>query len=350
MENRQLGGFGFLIANAAMFANGLIAHRYGNTPMARNAGIGRMTSAGLWSVNASILAKYGSQPVPEQQARLEHKLAAYLHKAGVPLSVEELKQADAETQRGWFHTLEGFLYDHPIECGNAYYAVASTGYGVSGYLRHKDGNRKEGLANLGVTALSMTGALASILIPERTPEQIKKQGQEGTLWGKIQQHPLGYVRWIFLGVDALAGLEAVGEFRSARKLPKGEPYRPWQLTMAGLSIAAMGAAVVSDWLTSGSKKASGEPAVRDAAQQALETAAAQHLATLPPAQRAELAMATASYLVKQHELRFSDRDPVQVAKEILQKVEAAVAQHGVAAVGAHTQRLAAALPVEGRGA
>lgn len=343
MENRQLGGIGFLIANAAMFANGLIAHTFANTPQSRKAGLGRMGSSALWAGNAMILAKYGDEPVAHQQQRLEEKLAAYLHAHGVPLDVAEIKKADAHTQRGYFRKLEDFLYSYPIEAGNAYYATASLGYGVSGHLRRQDGNTQAGNANIGVTALSMTGALASILIPERTPEQVKQQGQEGTLWGSIQKHPLGYVRWIFLGVDALAGMEALGEYKSARNMARNDPYRKWQFTMAGLSVLAMGTAMVSDWLTSGSKKAGGSPEARSAAQQALETHAAAQLASLPAGEQATMAKVVAQYLVAQPELRFVDRDADQLARELLQKLHT-LGNAQPAPAHLHTERLAGAGP------
>ena len=270
---------------------------------------------------------------------MEQKLAAYLQSQEVPLDQESLKKADLEAHRHWYQKLEDFLYANPIEAGNAYYAVASAGYGVSGYLRRQDGNREAGNANLGVTGLSVIGALSSILIPERTPEQIKKRGEEGTLWGKVQEHPLGYVRWAFLGVDALAAYEAIGEYHAAKQLPKGDRYRPWQFTMAGLSVVAMVTSMVSDWLTSGSKKAGGSAEERSAAQQALEEAAAHQLMTLPPAERTALAKATAHYLVAQPELRFIDRDPDQLAQEMLQKIETRIAAKPE--IGEHTKRIAA---------
>ena len=99
MENRQLGGIGFLVGNGALFANGLIAHLKANTPESRKAGLGRMGSAIGWAGGAAILARYGDRPVEKQLDRLQEKLAAHLQKQGVPLNEQELRQANAETQR-----------------------------------------------------------------------------------------------------------------------------------------------------------------------------------------------------------------------------------------------------------
>lgn len=322
MDNRQLGGLGFLVGNTALFANGLIAHLHANTPQSRKAGVGRMAASAVWGVSSLFLVKYGDRPVEAQQARLQEKLAGYLQQAGVPLDAETLRKADAQTRHGWFSKLEDFFYAHPIECGNAYYAAGATGFAVSGRLRRSDGNQRAGNANIGVGALSLAGAFASILIPEKTPEQIEAQGQTGTVWGNIQKHPLGYVRWLFLAADAMAGLEAVGEFQAAKKMAVGTHYRPWQFAMAGLSAAAMVTTLASDWLTSGSKKAGGTPKARAAAQETLLHEAASHIAALPEAQQQQLTQTLARYLVQQHELRFQDRNPQQLAAELLQQVHA----------------------------
>ena len=320
MEQRQLGGIGFLIGNTALFANGLIANRFANTPESRKAGAGRMVSSAMWGASGAFLAKYGDRSVADQQSRLEEKLAHFLKGEGVPLDAATLRKADKDAQHGWFKKLEDFFYAHPIECTNAYYALASTGFAISGALRRKDGNIKAGNANLGVSALYLAGALASIIIPEKTPEQIEAKGQTGTLLGNIQKHPLGYVRWLFLAADSMAGLEAVGEYQSAKKLPHGDSYRSWQFGMSGLSAVAMVTTLISDWLTSGSKKAGGKPEERDAAQAQMIAEAAKHIAALPSAKRSALAQEVANYLAHQPELRFNDVNSQKLETILTRKI------------------------------
>jgi hypothetical protein len=351
MEQRQLGGIGFLIGNTALFANGLIANRFANTPESRKAGAGRMASSAMWGASGLFLAKYGDRPAHAQQARLEEKLAEFLKESGVPLDAATLHKADEHTRHGWFKKVEDFFYAHPIECTNAYYALAATGFAVSGALRHKDGNIKAGNANLGVSALILSGALASIIIPEKTPEQIEAKGQTGTLWGNIQKHPLGYVRWLFLGADAMAGLEAVGEYQAAKKLPHGDAYRPWQFSMAGLSVVAMVTTLISDWLTSGSKKAGGTPEQRSAAQQHMIDEAANHLAKLPPAEREALAHKVAAYLSHQPELRFNDILPQKLEATLLKEANQFAEPPGKPAkevLGEHTRHVVQAAPSVGQ--
>ena len=321
MQDRQLGGIGFIIGNTALFLNGLIASLYANTPESRKAGAARMISSGMWATSGGFLAKYGDRPVAAQEDRLEHKLAAFLHQSGAPLDAASLRRANAETHQGWFRKLEDFFYAHPIECTNAYYSAASAGFAFSGSQRRHDGNMLAGNANIATSALATSGALASIIIPEKTPEQIAAQGQQGTLWGKIQQAPLSYVKWLFLGADAMAGVESLGEYAAAGKVPHGHPYRSWQFTMAALSAVAMGSNLVGDWLTSGSKKAGGTPQERDAAQHMVLQHAAQHLASLPYEQQMGLTKMVAVYLTQQHELRFQDQSADKIADHLLQQIQ-----------------------------
>ncbi len=348
MEKRQLGGIGFLVCNAALFTNGLIAHLMGATSESRQAGSGRMASALLWSGSGFFLAKYGDRSVDAQQARLEEKLADYLRKEGVPLDAATLRKADHAARHGWFKKIEDFFYAHPIECENAYNALAATGFAVSGALRLRDGDVQAGKANLGQSALMLVGALATIIIPEKTPAQIAAKGQSGTLWGKVQQKPLAYTRGLLVAGDLMNGFQARGEYRAAMQLPQGDRYRKGLFAMSGLSVAAMGTAIFSDVMTSGSKKAGGTPEARSAAQQAIITAAANHIAALPPAQQQHLATATADYLIHQKELRFQDRHPEELAVELLQTLSLQPRTH-IAATQAQVEKLPVATPsMQGR--
>lgn len=340
MENRQLGGIGFAVGNLALIANGLIAYTQGNNPDARAAGLWRVGSNVLLGVGAVALAHYGERPVERQQARLEEKLAAFLQAKGVPLEAAVLKKADAETQRGWFAHLDDFIYDHPMECVNIYTGLASGGMAVSGLLRRREGNRQAGDANLAFAGLTVAGVLASVLIPEKTPEKLAAEGQTGA-WAKIQEKPLNYARWLFMAADASAGKEAWGEYKAADQLPTGTPYKPWQFGMSALSLTAMLTFLCSDWITgAGSKKASGTAEAHQTAQARLVSAAATMLANEPPERLTELAAQTAGYLTNQPGLRFVDRDPKAITKEIL----AAAKTSDSPALGTHTAQALNARP------
>ena len=341
LDKRQQGGIAVLIGNAALFANGLIASLKAPTLQSRQAGIARMSSAVLWSGSGLLITKYGHRDVDKQLTRLEEKLSDHLRRQGVPLNAETLRLADAHTRHGWFHHLEDFLYNHPIEVQNAYVALATAGFTVSGLLRRRDGHKAEGNANLAVSGLILIRTLASILIPEKTDAQIAADGQTGTVVGAIEKKPLAAIQWIALTDHGISGVAALGEMRSAQKLATTDAFRPWQQGMAGFSAAAMAAFISSDFLTgSASKKASGTPEEHEAAQAKLLHHAATVLAALPPEQQQTLAADTASYLTKQPELRLHDRDAGEVTQAIL--TEAQAMAKSAPACGTHAEKLAQA--------
>ncbi len=341
MDKRQWGGIGFVVGNLALIANGLIAHQYGDDPRTRQAGAWRAASNVGLGLGGLALAHWGHQPVERQQTKLEEKLAAYLQSEGVPLDAAMLKHADAHTQRGWFQKIEDFIFDHPIECVNAYTGLVSTGMAVSGVLRRRQGNKESGDANIGFAALTVAGVLASILIPERTPAQLAAEGKSG-LVAKIQERPLNYVRFLFMGADALEGKEAWGEYKAAKSMDAANPYRPWQFRMSALSLTAMASFLLGDWLTGAdSKKQAGTPVQHTAGQAKIIQAAAHTLAQQPPERLEMLAERAATYLARQPGLRFIDRPAKEIAEDIRKAAQAEM-------LGPHTRKTTAA-PAHGFG-
>src|SRR4051812_3286981 len=100
LSRRQLGGVSILLGNAALFANGLIAYKHGDSPEVRKAGAGRMLSAALYTGTGAIISRYGHSSISTQLERLEEKLAAFMQHEGVPLDAGQLRKADAENQKG----------------------------------------------------------------------------------------------------------------------------------------------------------------------------------------------------------------------------------------------------------
>lgn len=324
LDRRRLGAISILLGNAGIFANGLVAYQHGDTAESRAAGVGRMASSALSSGGGFILGRYGSLPVAKQLKRMEGKLAAYMKEQGVPLEAEVMKNADAETQKGWFAKLEDFAYDHPIECANVYAAVASSGMLVSGILRSKRGEAKAGAANIISYMMGLTGTLASVLIPERTPEQIAAQGDKGTLWGKIQEKPLNYTIWPALVSDTSYSLQSYGEYQTAHAMAPDNPFRKWMFMMSGISAFVLATATVGDVLIGfSSKKTTGHSDEREAAQGQLIEYAAQMLAAQPPEAQVAFAQRAAEYLVRQQGLRMTNIDADSLSARILESI----AQH-----------------------
>lgn len=318
LNRRQIGGISIILGNAALFANGLIAHMHGHTPEVRSAGTGRMASGALYMGVGGIIARYGNPSAARQLATLEERLAGYLHQHGVPLDGEQLAAADREMQKHWFAKLEDFVYDHPIECANVYNALASTGMLASGILRRRRGEYTAGNANIASYAMIMAGTLVSVLTKELTPEQIAKKGQTGTLWGNVQQQPLNYAVWPYLAGDLSFGAQALGEYKMAKELHSANAFKPWALGMAGISAFVTASSFVGDVLTGfSSKKVSSDPQERDMARAELTRFAAQILAQQPLETRQTLAEHAAEYLTHQQGLRMADLDKDQLTAQIM---------------------------------
>ncbi len=309
MDKRQIGGISILLGNLTLFVNGLIGYYKSQDENIRKAGIGRMTSAAMWSVGGILLARYGSRPVPQQLGKLQEKLAAFLQKEGVSLEEEAQRKAKTYNGRSWLQKFEDVLYNYPIESANIYNSIAAGGMIGSGIYRRKGTAEdiRSGNANFLTSGLTFGGTLASILIPERTPEQIAARGQSGTLWGKMQEQPLNYAVWMFLGADVATGSEAIGEYEKAKKLTSDDPFRPWAYGMSALSVFSMCCDVVGDLLTGfSSKKAGGTAAEHAVAKEQLLQETARMLSAQPLEKQQQLARKSAEYLSRQPELRMVD--------------------------------------------
>lgn len=320
-DRRQFGAISLLLGNAGLFANGLIGYTHGDSPDSRKAGMERMASSVLYSGGGMIIGRYGSSPVAKQLDRLEGKLAAFMQQNGIPLDAGQMQKADAETRKGWFAKLEGLAYDHPMEFANIYNVVAASGILGSGLLRRRSGGKGEreaGNANILNYMLLLVGTLTCVLIPERTPEQIARRGDSGKLWGKMQEKPLNFAVWPFLGADASYALQSYGEYKTAKEMPHDSRLRPWVFGMSAISAFTMASFMAGDALTGfGSKKPGGDPVQREAAQQQLIDTAAAILANQPAETQAMLARKASEYLAKQQALHMTDFDAGDLSARIM---------------------------------
>ena len=314
-------------------------------PDTKKAGYGRIGSAFLWGAGGIVLTKYGNQAVPEQLRKLEDKFAAFLQKEGVPLDADVLRKADAHTQRGWFQKIEDFMYNYPIECTNAYYALASTGMLASGLIRSKSDSKNvqnSGVANIATTALILAGTLTSILVPERSKEQIAARGQTGTFMGRIQERPLDFAVWMYMASDLSIGYEARGEYNAAKALGKNDPFKKWALVMPIVSVFSMICGLFSDAVTGfSSKKAGGSDEDRTAAQEQLMKDAAAIMAAQPPEAQQKLVKMAAKFFSEQPELRMTNFDPAPLEKKLIEAIRNHSAKPAFSLQGEHSAKLLA---------
>lgn len=282
-----------------------------------------MASGALWCIPSVVLTRYGSRPVDTQFERLQHKLAEHLKQEGVPLNAKTLKLANDEERLSWFEKAENFIYNHPMECNFGLFAAGSAGMMVSGLIRRTSGEKEAGIGNIVVSSFAIAAALAAILIPEKTEEQIEKEGQKDTLWGNVQQSPLSYANVMMMAGDLTEGVNAHGEYKTARALPASNSFKPYGYAISALSALTMASFLVGDIFAGfGSKKASGAPQDHQAAQLALVEESARILAAQPLAQREVLVKDVVQYLTKQRELRMSDIDPDKLQHDILTAIQA----------------------------
>lgn len=323
-NRRKLAGFGYILADSALFAHGLIDYVNGRN---RDAAKGRMFTGLGWGIGGISLAKYGNRAVSEQLDRLEHKLAAYLQKEGVPLDPDQLRQAEEEKRRGWFKKIEDFVYNHPTDVLNAYYGLAATGLIYSGLktytqqqgsLNNFSGDlfrnlipkkgAPDGIGEFVSGFLVVAGALVGIFLKEKSPQELKNAGFMQKL---LHTQPLAWSSGIYMANNYGAYLASKTELEESRVT--GRDHHRYSLRFVTLAAYVLSNLLVG----SGSKKAGGKPEEREQAQEALAYAAGRILAAQSPAQQQFLASKTAEYLVKQRELRLEDRDPAELAQQIM---------------------------------
>lgn len=330
MDKRQIAGYGFLASLSATFINGLIATTKDPDPLCRQAGVARMASSSLAVVGNLILARYGSYPVATQLETLKGKLASHLQENAIPLDRATWQEAaHTHEQRNWHQKIEDFLYANPIETANAWGALTSAGLTISGYMRHtnaaaSEAERSAGVGNIAQGALITSAGLASIMLPEHTRQQVQASGQEGTLWGHIQRHPLSYTNALFAAADLAQGHVAIQELGKANQLGQEDELRQWRYMMAAASAIAMTTAIGGEILVgSGSKKASGSEQALQEAREELIDEAAPILAAQPESCQHYLVAEAVDFLIRQPELRFEDADKSALRSQL----EAAMKNH-----------------------
>lgn len=85
------------------------------------------TAAGFatWAVGGIGAAVYGNPNQEKQLEILAHKLERHLGKQGITIPADARSQNELLKDRGFFHSVERFLYEHPSEILNAAYAIGA---------------------------------------------------------------------------------------------------------------------------------------------------------------------------------------------------------------------------------
>ncbi len=307
---RRLGSLAFVMGNAALFSHGLVDYLYGKDT-AKADGLTRMGSASVAVVGGSLIAHYSNEPAPKQFTRLQQKLTSHLELSGAKL--EEALRAEFQLgqPQGIGDKLQSFLYNHPTEVMSAYYGVGATGLIRSGI-------RQNNIGHTGLGSCIIASALVANLVPEKTPEQLVREGNNpDSLLGKIQQRPLRLANAISMGGNLISGYGAYREIKSG--LDPNNPNAKHTLILGAISAFATASFIAGNYLVgTSSKKANGTPEEHQQAQQQLVDSAASILAAQPRELQKALAARAAEYLCTQPELRMSDADPAALTTQILE--------------------------------
>ncbi len=183
-NRRKLSGIGYLIGDAALAIEGMINLRQGmieGDAEAKRKGIKELAVGGGYAIGGTAMAKYGNRTVDAQCEALKDKLAAHLSESGVNLDKEYLERALREKNKSFFQKIEDFCYRYPTEILNVTYAALSTLLVSEGIKEYQQG-KKEGKTNvgtLGMGVLIISGALAGLLVKEKSAEQLEAEGKTG---------------------------------------------------------------------------------------------------------------------------------------------------------------------------
>lgn len=305
LSRRNLSGIGYLIADAAYFAHGLmeVLEQAENADDSTHmqSGIGNMVTAGGWATGNLLLARYGHETVHQQLERVENRLYDYLRHEGAVLDADAIARADTHAKRTLAQKLEDYLHDNPTEVFNSLFGAASLGMLHSGIVTRDAGE-------IFAASCEIAGALTGIFLKEKTEKELANAGPLDKL---IHSKPLAVSSAFYLADSVGIAASAVQENIQANSTQSGD-------TKYLLKYMAAGFYAASDLLLgSESKKAGGSTESRAEAKKALYGMVGALLAEQPEALREPLLRKAVHFLSVQKKLRLEDDDRQELTREIL---------------------------------
>lgn len=216
-KSLKAAGYTYLIADAALFASGIMAGRYSEA----KAGL-------LYTGAAGVLARYGNENQERHMQNLNLHLSEYLDKEGMVLPDSgSISREMIAKNDGIIHKVEDFLYSHPSEVANAVFAYGGSELLRSGLQHHKP---LDALGGGAVTA----GALAGILIPESKGPHKRTGNIVTDSWSAIKEKPLMATGSAYM----VGNVALIGSALSERRVnPANKSYVFKLLTAAGYIVA-----------------------------------------------------------------------------------------------------------------
>lgn len=330
-NRRKLSGIGYLIGDAALAIEGIINMQRGikeGDKDARSSGMKELAVGGGFAIGGAAMAKYGKRPVDKQMEALQGKLAAFFEKEGVTLSRDYLERAQRENNKGFFAKLEDFCYRYPTEILNATYGLLSTLLISDGIKEYRKGKLegKTNVGTLGMGVLIVSGALAGLLIKEKSPEQLAQEGKSG-LGATLQKNALAVTGGLYFANNfftAKSSMERHKRYNSPDnekdRLRAENPIFKNIWMFRALTAASY---VFSNLTLMGSKKgASGDAQLLEDTRTQLIKDVANIIKQQPQKDQETLIQHTADYLADRKELNIGQKGK----DELVQKINEALAK------------------------
>lgn len=322
-NRRKLVGYGYLIGDAAIFANGMLNARaqnaLGNTDIAKR----RMNEAWMglgWAVGGVAMGVFGNRPLDKSMVALEDRLAAHFAEKGLVLSEELLLRAKKEKDKGFFGHLGDFCYKYPTEILNAIYGVLALTLVNNGYKDEYLTLKDKGpvgikdifkMPDFGMGITIVAGALAGLLIKHKSQEQIEEEGL-GSFRATIHKNASVFNGGLYLANNAFTISGAIKN-KEAYKDSADAITRNMYL----LRVVTAASYIGSNLLLAGGSSAEKTAAARaDAGKQEILAGCVQIINAQPPELREKLIDETAKYLCQQRELGFSQHAPKRLAARL----------------------------------
>ena len=195
----KAAGYAYLVGDAAIIASGLLDKNKTPKEKYQRAAVGA-----AWGLGGLAAARYGNPTAEKQLELLCNRLGDYLRMQGVVIP-DRPELADIAKEGGLVHHVQSFMYAHPSEVLNTIYVLGSAQLVTNGLLGHSKANanaatltademKKAKRVAHSDTASGLfigAGALAGLLIPEKTPDPTHPaQGSLGRAMAWVQEKPL----------------------------------------------------------------------------------------------------------------------------------------------------------------
>lgn len=345
-SKRELVGTGYLIGDAAMFANGMLKamayHRNAKegapegyvgknlTPQEwhaeRNAAAREALTGLVWGIGGVAMAKYGNRPLEGQMEALEQRLATHFKESGLTLSEDILAKALKEKDKSFFAKIEDFCYRYPTEILNVVYggmaAATLVWDGVKDFKQNHMGKslgfktdantfQLKDISSLGMGITIVIGALCGLLIKEKSKEQLDEAGSTGfSRW--IQEKPMRATGAFYFANNYFTYENMMGN-KAEFQNEKNPLYKNMYL-FRGATLGSYLFGNVTLMGTATGAQGVNEPT--EAAKKSILETTAKVILAQPKTDQEKLINDTAEYLTHQRELGFSRHTQRRVAEMI----------------------------------